>query len=161
VLRIPAGGTLSILVEEQGRVNYDHRLGEQKGLIGTPEIDGVPLTGWSSTPLDVAEIAAQIASRSMQPSSEAVVGPSAWVADFDLDSPADLFLDTAAWSKGYAFVNGFFLGRYWRNGPTRTLFVPAPATVAGANRLVVLELEHVIDAIADFVPALALGDTEE
>lgn len=75
--------------------------------------------------------------------------------------PADLFLDTAAWSKGYAFVNGFFLGRYWRNGPQRTLFVPAPATVAGANRLVVLELEHLLDPTADFVSALALGDTEE
>lgn len=161
VLQIPAGRTLSILVEDQGRVNYDHRLGEQKGLVGTPEIDGLPLTGWHSTPLDVAEIAARIGTRAAQSASETIIGPSAWVADFDLDSSGDLFLDTAAWSKGYAFVNGFFLGRYWRNGPTRTLFVPAPVTVAGTNRLVVLELEQLLAPQADFVSALALGDTEE
>ncbi|WP_447912323.1 glycoside hydrolase family 35 protein [Microbacterium phyllosphaerae] len=160
-LRIPDGRTLSILVEEQGRVNYDHRLGEQKGLIGAPTVDGAPLTGWRSTPLDVAAIAAEIASHVENPSGEAGSAPSAWVADFDLGSPADLFLDTASWSKGYAFVNGFFLGRYWRSGPQRTLFVPSPATVAGSNRLVVLELEHLIDRTAAFVSALALGDTEE
>lgn len=142
-------------------MNYDHRLGEQKGLIGIPAVDDAPLTGWRSTPLDVAEIAAEIAGRGGKPSGAPFTGPSAWVADFTLDSPADLLLDTASWSKGYAFVNGFFLGRYWRNGPQRTLFVPAPATLAGANRLVVLELEHLLSPSADFVSALALGDTEE
>ncbi|KJL33586.1 glycoside hydrolase family 35 protein [Microbacterium oxydans] len=158
-LRVPAGRTLSILVEEQGRVNYDHRLGEEKGLIGTPTLDGTPLTGWRSTPLDVAEIAHDVADRT----TDAAPGsaPSAWVADFTLDTAADLFLDTASWSKGYAFVNGFFLGRYWRNGPQRTLFVPAPATVAGTNRLVVLELEDLLSPHADFVNGLLLGDTEE
>ena len=37
---------------------------------------------------------------------------------FDLAAPCDLFLDTDAWGKGFAFVNGFLLGRYWRNPPT-------------------------------------------
>lgn len=168
LLPIPAGRTLSILVEEQGRVNYDHRLGEEKGLVGTPALNGVPLSGWHSTPLDVARIADEIAARTTadggSDASDAVAeatGPRAWVADFDLDSPADLSLDTAAWSKGYAFVNGFFLGRYWRNGPQRTLFVPSPATNEGANRLVVLELEQLLDPVADFASALALGDTAE
>jgi beta-galactosidase len=158
-LRIPAGRTLSILVEDQGRVNYDHRLGEEKGLIGTPTLDGVPLTGWRSTPLEVAEIAAAVAAR--RDAVEAGPGPSAWVADIPLDAPSDLFLDTTSWSKGYAFVNGFFLGRYWRNGPQRTLFVPAPATRTGRNRLVVLELENLLAPHAELVAGLLLGDTEE
>jgi beta-galactosidase len=158
-LRIPAGRILSILVEEQGRVNYDHRLGEEKGLIGTPTLDGMPLTGWQSTALDVAEIARGIADRT--DAAEPGPVPTAWVADFALDAATDLFLDTASWSKGYAFVNGFFLGRYWRNGPQRTLFLPAPATNAGANRLVVLELENLLSPRADFVNGLLLGDTEE
>lgn len=160
-LRVPDGRTLSILVEEQGRVNYDHRLGEEKGLIGTPSLDGVRLTGWGSTPLDVAELAAEVGSRVADSSDDVISGPSAWIAEFDLDSPADLFLDTSAWSKGYAFLNGFFLGRYWRNGPQRTLFVPAPATTTGANRLVVLELEELFVPTADFVSGAVLGDTEE
>lgn len=157
-LRIPVGRTLSILVEEQGRVNYDHRLGEEKGLIGAPTLDGTPLSGWTSTPLDVAAIAEEVAGRTAPRPGD---GPRAWIGDLDLGSPADLFLDTGAWSKGYAFVNGFFLGRYWRNGPQRTLFVPAPATRAGANRIVVLELEELLSPRAEFVRGLCLGDTEE
>ncbi|WP_341945903.1 beta-galactosidase family protein [Microbacterium sp. LWH11-1.2] len=157
-IRIPAGSMLSILVEDQGRVNYDHRLGEQKGLIGDVTLDGVALTGWRSTPLDVAAIAAEIGGRSDDAAED---GPLAWAGDFSLEEPSDLFLETSAWSKGYAFLNGFFLGRYWRNGPQRTLYVPAPATRAGANRLIVLELEHLVAPRASFVGALSLGDTEE
>ncbi|MCE0508470.1 beta-galactosidase [Microbacterium sp. KKR3/1] len=162
-IRIPGGRTLSILVEDQGRVNYDHRLGEEKGLIGAVTLDGAPLSGWRCTPLDVAAIAAGIG-RDAVADAEATAagdGPTAWTAEFELDARADLFLDTASWSKGYAFVNGFFLGRYWRNGPQRTLYVPAPATVAGTNRLVVLELEQLIERRAAFAPSPSLGATEE
>ncbi|WP_102192560.1 glycoside hydrolase family 35 protein [Microbacterium aurantiacum] len=157
VIEIPAGRTLSILVEDQGRVNYDRRLGEEKGLIGVPTLDGAPLTGWRSTPLDVAAIAASVGERI----DAAAPGPSAWVGAFTLETPQDLFLDTADWSKGYAFVNGFFLGRYWRNGPQRTMYVPAPATHAGENRIVVLELERLLAPIAAFVGGPSLGDTAE
>ncbi|WP_047523172.1 glycoside hydrolase family 35 protein [Microbacterium sp. ZOR0019] len=162
-IRIPGGRTLSILVEDQGRVNYDHRLGEEKGLIGAVTLDGAPLSGWRCTPLDVAAIAAGIGTDAVA-DAEATTsgdGPTAWTAEFELDARADLFLETASWSKGYAFVNGFFLGRYWRNGPQRTLYVPAPVTVAGTNRLVVLELEQLIERRAAFVPSPSLGATEE
>ncbi|MDF2509543.1 MAG: beta-galactosidase, partial [Microbacterium sp.] len=158
-IRIPAGRTLRILVEDQGRVNYDHRLGEEKGLIGEVTLDGTPVTGWRSTPLDIAAIATGLATDSVR--SEAHGGPAAWTAEFTLGSASDLFLDTAPWSKGYAFVNGFFLGRYWRNGPQRTLYVPAPVTRPGGNRLVVLELEQILEPLARFVEAPALGATEE
>ncbi|MDP3951136.1 beta-galactosidase family protein [Microbacterium sp.] len=158
-LTIPPGRTLSILVEDQGRVNYDHHLGEEKGLIGAPSLAGEPLQGWRSVPLDVAAIAAAILERD----DEAPAGDdaSAWVGEFDLTGSADLFLDTTQWGKGYAFVNGFFLGRYWRNGPQRTLYVPAPVTRSGRNRIVVLELEHLLESQARFVPELSLGDLEE
>lgn len=158
-IRIPGGRTLSILVEDQGRVNYDHRLGEEKGLIGGVTLDGAPVTGWRSTPLDVAAIAAAVGGESTD--EAATDGPAAWIAEFALDAAADLFLDTAPWGKGYAFVNGFFLGRYWRNGPQRTLYVPAPATRPGANRLVVLELDQLLEPLAVFADAPALGQTEE
>ncbi|MGW8481697.1 glycoside hydrolase family 35 protein [Microbacterium sp. NPDC055903] len=158
-LRLPAGRVLSILVEDQGRVNYGHLLGETKGIIGAPRIDGAPLHGWRTASLDVARIADDVAQR--EASEGSGTAPGAWTAAFDLASPADLFLDTRAWGKGYAFVNGFFLGRYWRNGPTRTLYVPAPATRAGENRLVVLELEQLAEPVARFMEALSLGDREE
>ena len=78
-----------------------------------------------------------------------------------LDESADLFLDTRGWGKGYAWVNGFFLGRYWRRGPQRTLYVPGPVTRAGENHVVIVELEAVTDATARFVARPDLGHEVE
>src|SRR3546814_19708840 len=75
------------------------------------------------------------------PAGHPVAGPAGLRARFELDASADLHLDTAGWGKGYAWVNGFFLGRYWRRGPQRTLYVPAPVTQVGENTLVIVALE--------------------
>jgi len=80
---------------------------------------------------------------------------------FTLDNPADLFLETGNWGKGYAFINGFFLGRYWRTGPQHTLYVPGPVTKAGENSVMVVELERGTRDVARFVPSASLGHTEE
>lgn len=80
-------------------------------------------------------------------------------ARFDLDAPADLFLDTSSWGKGAAWVNGFALGRYWSRGPQHTMFVPAPVLRAGSNELIFFEL-HAAPAEVRFVPAPDLGHTE-
>ena len=40
--------------------------------------------------------------------------------------PDDTYLDMSDFVKGIVFVNGINLGRYWRKGPTLSLFVPAP-----------------------------------
>lgn len=151
-LTIPAGSRLTVLVEDQGRVNYADRLGEAKGLIGAVSLNGTALTGWTATPIDLTAVAG---------SHPSAVGRALLRGSFDLDAPADLFLDTAAWGKGFAFVNGFFLGRYWNTVPQRTLYVPAPVTRAGGNEVVVLELEHAIEPVARFVSGPALGPMEE
>ncbi|MFF0909465.1 beta-galactosidase family protein [Microbacterium enclense] len=151
-LAIPAGARLTVLVEDQGRVNYADRLGEHKGLHGAATLDGRPLTGWTATPIDLAAAAG---------TGDGAAGRALLRGSFDLDAPSDLFLDTDAWTKGFAFVNGFFLGRYWRQAPQRTLYVPAPATKAGANELVLLELEQALSLTARFVPEPALGQREE
>ncbi|WP_159501731.1 beta-galactosidase family protein [Microbacterium sp. 18062] len=154
---VPRGETLTVLVEDQGRVNYDVRLGEKKGLIGTVTLGGAPVTGWRATPIDLDDVRAAVAASDARPSA----GRTGLRAAFTLDEPADLFLDTAPLGKGFAFVNGFLLGRYWVNGPQRTLFVPAPVTRAGGNALVLVELEQVAEPVARFVPAARLGHLEE
>lgn len=166
-LRVPPGRVLTVLVEEQGRVNYDHRLGEPKGLIGAAELDGEPLRAWTATPIDPSAAAgAALAADSpvgtaAAPPDAAGPGPSAWTAEVALESPSDLFLDTAGWGEGYVLVNGFLLGRYRRTGPQRTLFVPAPVIRSGANTIVVLELDHLDDPTLRLVPSALLGPIEE
>lgn len=151
-LTIPAGSRLTVLVEDQGRVNYADRLGEAKGLIGAVTLNGDRLTGWTATPVDVASAVG---------AGSGTTGRTLLRGTFDLEAPVDLFLDTTAWGKGFAFVNGFFLGRYWRNVPQETLYVPAPVLSAGTNEIVVLELEQVVQPVARFVAQQALGQLEE
>lgn len=43
-------------------------------------------------------------------------------------------------TKGYVFVNGKALGRYWNVGPQRTLYLPG-VWLKEDNEIVVLELE--------------------
>ena len=164
-LTIPAGRSLRLLVEETGRVNYDEKIGEPKGLIGAPRIDGAAIPGpWEVRTFDVAALGVAVTDAAT--ADDAVVagratGPVGLRGSFSLDAPADLFLDTRGWGKGYAWVNGFFLGRYWRRGPQRTLFVPGPVTRAGENTVTITELEVVTDATARFLARPDLGHEVE
>lgn len=155
-ITLPRGrGVLQILVEDQGRVDYGERIGEHKGLIGGVTVDGVEATGWTARHvlLDrVPEVAAT--------GGSFAAGPSIASGEVELAEAADLFLDTADWGKGLVWVNGFLLGRYWRRGPQRTLFVPRPVTRAGSNRIVVLELESFADPVIRLRECASLGHTE-
>ncbi|GAA5085329.1 beta-galactosidase [Microbacterium yannicii] len=160
-LVVPDGRRVRVLVEEQGRVNYDTRLGESKGLVGPVTLGGVPVTGWAATPIDVAALGGAVADAASSDVAGMTVAPFLLRGSFALESPADLFLDTAGWGKGYALVNGFLLGRYWRSGPQRTLYLPAAAVHAGENSIVVIELDRVTDPVARFVAEPELGPSEE
>jgi beta-galactosidase len=159
---IPPGRRLTVIVEDQGRVNYAGRIGEAKGLIGPARLGGAPLTGWHASPIDLDRVAGEVVTRPKAAAADhPVVGPVALVGDFTLDERSDLFLDTAGRIKGFVFINGFHLGRYWSDGPQGSLYVPEPVTKIGINHVVVLELEHTVDPIANFISRPALGHLEE
>lgn len=164
-LALPSAGDLHLLVEETGRVNYDEKIGEPKGLIGSPLVDGVPIAGpWRVRTFDVPALARAVTDAA--PAAGGIVrgraaGPVGLRATFELTASTDLHLDTTGWGKGYAWINGFFLGRYWRRGPQRTLYVPRPVTHAGTNTIVVVELEALTDAAARFVARPDLGHEVE
>ena len=128
-----AHGELLVLVEDQGRVDYGPRIGEAKGIIGGATLHGEPLTGWDVLPV---ELDALPELRPAAPSlvAGAVAGPVLLRAEVDVDASADLFLDTGEWGKGLVWFNGFPLGRYWRRGPQRTLYVPRPGRPRGRQR---------------------------
>ncbi|WP_328618223.1 beta-galactosidase [Amycolatopsis sp. NBC_00355] len=161
-LPLPGGrGELLVLVEDEGRVDYGPRIGEPKGIIGGASVDGSPLLGWEVLPLDLAALPSAPSAPSVPaPVAGPVAGPVLLRASVDVPASADLFLDTGEWGKGMAWFNGFPLGRYWRRGPQRTLYVPRPVVRAGANELTVLELDTLLDRAARFVPRPLLGHTE-
>ena len=56
-------------------------------------------------------------------------------------------------------MNDFCLGRYWSRGAQRTLYVPSPATRAGANTVTIFETEGMTPEFR-FLPFPDLGFTE-
>lgn len=55
-----------------------------------------------------------------------------------LDETGDTYLNMENWKKGYVFVNGYNLGRYWNKGPQQRLFLPGVWLKKGENEVVVL-----------------------
>ncbi len=159
-LTLPPGRALTILVEDQGRVNYDRRLGEEKGLIGPVTVDGTPLGGLAATPIDLATLVAT-AREAAAPTGIPLSGPTVFAGTFTRDAATDLFLDTDDLGHGFAFVNGFFAGRYWRTGPQRTMYIPAPVIRSGQNDLVLVELEQLTASQIRFIAEPRLGHREE
>ncbi|MFD3663003.1 beta-galactosidase [Streptomyces sp. NPDC058659] len=153
-----AGSTLTVLVENQGRVNYGQGIHDRKGLLGKVLLDGTELAGWTSRALPLADPR----DVPFAPAAATVVGPAFHRGTFEVTDPADAFLHLDGWTKGNAWVNGFALGRYWSRGPQRSLYVPAPVLRSGTNEVVVLELHAAPRArTVDFRDAADLGPTEE
>ncbi|MEU8892841.1 beta-galactosidase family protein [Streptomyces sp. NPDC048442] len=153
-----AGAVLTLLVENQGRVNYGPGIHDRKGLLGKVLLDGAPLVGWTSRPLPMTCLEKLAFTATAKPPT----GPAFHRGTFELTGTADTFLHLDGWTKGNAWINGFALGRYWSRGPQRSLYVPAPVLREGSNELVVLELHaaHRARTVA-FRATPDLGPTEE
>ncbi len=60
--------------------------------------------------------------------------------EFKSSSKDDCFVHLDGFKKGYVWVNGFNLGRYWNVGPQRSLYLPG-VLLKENNEIVVLEME--------------------
>lgn len=134
---------LELVVENQGRINYGPLLGERKGLSGV-RIAQRWVHGWDSIAvrLDADEFIDRLSfevsdDRAAPPG---LSGPMFWRTTVELVAPADGFLALPGWAKGFVWLNGELLGRYWDRGPQATLYAAAPLWRAGANDIVVLEM---------------------
>ncbi|WIJ44537.1 glycoside hydrolase family 35 protein [Curtobacterium citreum] len=159
----PVTGTLELLVEDQGRVDYGPRIGEPKGLLGGVAVDGVPVARWSASPLALDPIApealAQLA-ETAPTDGDVLAGPAFAAGSFELAEAGDRYLSLDGFRKGVAWVNGFCLGRYWSRGPQRTLAVPGPVLRAGRNEVVVFEVHAAASRRVCLLVEPDLGHTE-
>ncbi len=155
---LPAGRyELTLLVEDQGRVNYAARIGEPKGLIGPALLRPAVLDGGAPAAVpdggapaavekDVEILEWRYLPVPEDPSRLGSAGPAhdgrPVLRRGRLSCPesGDLFLDTAGWGKGVVWFNGSCLGRFWERGPQRTLYVPWPLVRSGDNEIVVMDL---------------------
>ncbi|CAI6367734.1 unnamed protein product [Macrosiphum euphorbiae] len=117
--------TLSILVENQGRINYGDFIEDRKGILGHVLLDNKIVGPWKDDAHPLNETSWL---SSIKP-VEHVQVPAFYRTQFtlpeDYTSTLDTYLDTSGWTKGVAFLNDINLGRYWPlAGPQITLYVP-------------------------------------
>lgn len=136
-----APARLDILVEAVGRVNFGAGMHDRKGLHGPISVtagngSAATLEDWQVYRLDLeAPLLA-----GLQWSPGPAKAPAFRRGHFDIEIPADTFLDVSAWGKGVLWVNKHCLGRFWNIGPTQTMYLPGPWMRPGRNEVVVLDL---------------------
>lgn len=141
-VQIPSNeyGVLMLLVEAMGRVNFGVEVHDRKGLHGPVTFKSganlSELSHWTicKFPLDEK----MMSSLHYYPTNKG--GPSFYRATVGIKEPGDTWLDMRPWGKGYAWVNGHNLGRYWNIGPQQTMYVPGAWLKKGANEIVILDL---------------------
>ncbi|MFJ9575480.1 beta-galactosidase [Streptomyces sp. NPDC101191] len=154
------GARLTVLVENQGRVNYGPGLYDRKGLLGRTTVNGQPPAAWRSRALPLDSLDPLVLHPAAEP-ARPPVGPAFHSGTFPVDEPADTFLHLDGWTKGLAWINGFPLGRYWSRGPQTALYVPGPVLLPGTNTITVLELHAAATAEVHLRATPSLGPTEE
>ncbi|MYW06819.1 beta-galactosidase [Streptomyces sp. SID2563] len=134
---------VELWVESLGRVNYGPRLGEPKGITGGVLHERQYLHGVRARALrlDAFEEPGAVAGVPFAP-VDGEGGTGLYRGTFELTAGADhAGLELPGWTRGFVWVNGFCLGRYWSEGPQHTLYVPGPVLRDGVNEVWVLETE--------------------
>ncbi|NIK33887.1 beta-galactosidase [Xanthomonas arboricola] len=130
---------LDVLVDSFGHINFGPALGDAKGLLGPVLLDGRELRGWQVYGLPLDDDKA--------PTLRPLQGPPTrpglyFAAAIALESVGDVYIDMSQWRKGYLWVNGRLLGRYWDIGPQQCLFCPGAWLKKGDNAVLVLDLHR-------------------
>lgn len=124
---------IGVLVDTMGRVNYGEKMIDRKGItdiyIGNQrqmEYDVYTI------PLDNLE--------NLEYGKDKSRLPLFLKGNFKADSNDDCFVHLDGFTKGYVWINGFNLGRYWKVGPQKSLYIPG-ALLKDNNEIIVLEME--------------------
>lgn len=133
------GGTVDLLTENIGRINFGTELENQrKGILGGVKINDHRYYNYEifALPLDKPQL------EKIDYGSGYRNGlPAFYRFEFEAEEAADTFLETEGFGKGVAFINGFNLGRFWEIGPQKKLYIPAPLIKKGKNVITVFETE--------------------
>ncbi|MBQ1960337.1 MAG: hypothetical protein II349_02305, partial [Akkermansia sp.] len=142
-IRIPARSEtqpLQIVVDTFGHINFHHKMErDNNGIVEAVTLDGAPVQGWKVSLLPLKDVPKphHVKFGGVLRLKQSQSG--CFKAEVQLDKVADTFLDMSAWAKGYVWVNGHLLGRYWSLGPQQRLYCPAEWLKEGANEVFVLD----------------------
>ena len=135
---------LEIFTEAMGRINFAQYLIDRKGITERVTLNGMTLMNWKvyNLPMDTKFI------YNLRSSDKTLSKPGVFFkGNFTLTSVggnvgADTYVDMSNYVKGFVWVNGHNLGRYWEIGPQKRLYCPAPWLKEGLNEIIVFDLHQ-------------------
>lgn len=183
---IPSGEktTLTLVVEAMGRINFGRAIKDFKGIDGnvelTMDIDGFDFTtklkNWKTYLIpDKYEFYKSHKfdeQKGMRLGGDTSLSPGYFKASFNIKKVGDTFIDMSNWGKGFVYVNGHNLGRFWNIGPQQTLYCPGCWLKKGENEILIVDivgpkakkvrgLSHpIIDKLLDEEPPIHRKDGE-
>jgi beta-galactosidase len=136
LVNVPKNAVLDILVENNGRVNYGPFLADNRhGITKEVSLDGRPIENWQNYSLPFSDLNG----RKYSKKNVEKVQPALYRGHFNLNAVGDTYLDMRSFGKGFVFLNGHNLGKYWQIGPQQTIYVPAVWLKKGNNEIVVFD----------------------
>jgi len=138
---------LGILVENNGRINYGPYLTDNRqGITEKVTLDGKELTGWIMFKFPFSNMngltftaAKSTVKTGRYTTALSADGPAVYKGIFNLVKTGDTYLDLRNFGKGFVFLNGHNLGKYWYIGPQQTIYVPAVWLRKGINEIEVFD----------------------
>lgn len=152
------GGTLDILVEAHGHVNFGAamHMGDRKGvenvvMQGAGGGPGQNIFNWEVYTLPMDKLSGLEYAKAQ---CEETVNdrPMFYRGTFKAPQKKDCFVHLENFHQGFVMVNGFNLGRYWNIGPQLSLYLPA-SVLKDENEIVVFDVhatEKPIISIRDY-----------
>jgi beta-galactosidase len=144
---VSPNATLDILVENNGRINYGRYLTDNRqGITEKVTLNGVELTDWKMYKFPFQTIAGlkylpinKIITSGWRTTIYSPNQPCLYKGTFNLTKTGDTWVDMRGFGKGFVFLNGHNLGKYWYIGPQQTLYVPAAWLHKGKNEIEVFD----------------------
>lgn len=124
---------IGVLVDTMGRVNYGENMLDRKGIsdiyLGIQRLMNYDV--WT-LPLDNLD-------KLKYSSSVKKEEPVFLKGSFKTDSKADCFVHLDGFNRGCVYINGFNLGRFWKVGPQKSLYIPG-TLLKNENEIIVFNI---------------------
>lgn len=124
---------IGVLVDTMGRVNYGENMLDRKGIsdiyLGIQRLMNYDV--WT-LPLDNLD-------KLKYSSSVKKEEPVFLKGSFKTDSKADCFIHLDGFNRGCVYINSFNLGRFWKVGPQKSLYIPG-TLLKDENEIIVFNI---------------------
>lgn len=146
-IKFKQGSKLSILVENTGRVNYGKYLDKQeKGITKGIFINNhFYHYGWTMTKIHLDYSQYETLSYNQMKNGKPQVHK--YELKIEDEKIYDTYIEATNFGKGYIYINGFNIGRFWNVGPQYKIYVPAELLKLGKNEILIIETEGITDEL--------------